>query len=175
MTTIASAPKVTARTKQENLFKEYVRETYIAPRAERGEEINALYDVHCTTEEAQEGVWNWFGDHGAFCGGAPMTEGYCAEAMVAPATTPFRNMLYVSPTHTGRQPLVAIGLRRGWRSKGRLHDAMEMISGGVDDSGHEDGEVMIFSVYNGIPEPSFSSTVEDVMREFGKERVQVWV
>lgn len=67
-------------------------------------------------------VWDWFGDHGCFIGGMPMTDTYTANLIINPLTTPF-DRLYINP----EKRKVALRLRKGAIKDGRLFDEMEII------------------------------------------------
>lgn len=69
-------------------------------------------------------IWDWFGNHGAFIGGAPMCKGSNEDGLTDPARTPFER-LYVAAAHT--KPFLALRLRPHAAHDGRFSDAMEII------------------------------------------------
>lgn len=85
----------------------------------------------------REDVWDWFGNHAAFLGGAPMTAGYCAAAMTDPETTPFER-LYFAPSRPGNSGFVALRLRPNASKDRRIYDSMEVVMGRyvMDDKAH---------------------------------------
>ncbi len=121
--------------------------------------IGALSD-----EEAQQAVWDYWGNHGCFIGGAPVTAGYTHHGLTDPAHTPFARLYYVwrGPL---LWPLVALRLRAETLAAGplgdesRVYDAMEQL-----DWGTKEGELAIYQLideafppdcYMGIPEDAF--------------------
>jgi len=87
-----------------------------------------------TRDECIHAVWDYFGDHGCFIGGAPMTDGYAAQAMIAPDTTPFERLYFfnrgalLAPVlaHRLRPDVIKAGPIAEHKQK-RVFDSMELL------------------------------------------------
>jgi hypothetical protein len=124
--------------------------------------------------ETPLGVWDWFGDHGCFIGGAPMTEGYNEIGLTDPARTPFERLYIVhSRPAEDERAIIALRLRKRARQEKRIHDCMEIIPW---DSADERDSLVIYELGNSDnpPEPFTSMPEETFLAEYAG-RVTCWV
>jgi hypothetical protein len=129
-------------------------------------------------EKIQETVWDYYGNHGCFIGGAPMTKGYVAGGMVAEATTPFDRLYYVY-RGTAMPPLLAYRLRADVLKRGpcydgkgsRVFDTMEML-----DWNCQGEKVCLQELIDeeGVPEQSMNVPETFFLQHYGTV-AQKWV
>lgn len=75
-----------------------------------------------TASDDAKHVFDWFGDAGCFLGGTPFGEGYDAERVTNPLTTPFERLYVNAKTRD-----VALRVRPNVFKEKRLSDAMGIL------------------------------------------------
>ena len=106
-------------------------------------------------------IWNWFGENGAFIGGAPMCEGYDEGAIVDPARTPFERLYFVAAP----VPILALRLRPRAHREKRLHDSMELI-GTLADMDDKVNGLVVYTIVGDIDDAYVEADTEVDETEF---------
>src|SRR4051812_20722787 len=73
---------------------------------------------------SKKDLWKWFGDHGTFIGGVPLSKSYNEDGLTDPARTPF-DIFYISLNCP--VSVIALRLRPNAIKDERLHDRMEHV------------------------------------------------
>lgn len=141
---------------------------------------NKKRNYECINTKFQ--IWDWFGNHGAFIGGTPMTPTYNEDCLTDPKYTPFERFYVSLDTPSG---FIALRLRPFAHKQGRIFDSMELVTlrsemenpktdlwvyhlprKVLDSDDEADDDEMDADADHCIPVARLSVTEEELLREF---------